>query len=34
MIEAVGAGVATPEDVTRILETKDRTAAPETAPAN
>ena len=34
MIEAVGAGVATPEDVTRILEAKDRTAAPETAPAN
>ena len=34
MIEAVGAGVATPDDVTRILEAKDRTQAPETAPAN
>ena len=34
MIEAVGAGVMTPEDVTRILEAKDRTQAPETAPPN
>ena len=34
MIEAVGAGVATPDDVTRILEAKDRTLAPETAPPN
>ncbi|MBR7130580.1 MAG: tRNA pseudouridine(38-40) synthase TruA [Lentisphaeria bacterium] len=34
MIEAVGAGVATPDDVTRILEARDRTAAPETAPGN
>ena len=34
MIEAVGAGVASPESVTRILEAKDRTQAPETAPPN
>ena len=34
MIEAVGAGVASPDAVTRILEAKDRTQAPETAPPN
>lgn len=34
MIEAVAAGVAEPEDVTRVLEAADRTAAPETAPPN
>ena len=34
MIEAVGAGVATPDDVSRILKAQDRTLAPETAPAN
>lgn len=34
MIEAVGAGVYSPDAVTRILEARDRTQAPETAPAN
>ncbi len=34
MIEAVGAGVYSPDAVTRILEAKDRTQAPETAPPN
>ena len=34
MIEAVGAGVCSPDAVTRILEARDRTQAPETAPAN
>ena len=33
MIEAVGAGVYSPDAVTRILEACDRTQAPETAPA-
>ena len=34
MIEAVGAGVYSPDAVTRILDARDRTQAPETAPAN
>ena len=34
MIEAVSAGALPPEAVTRILEAKDRTQAPETAPPN
>ena len=34
MIEAVSAGVLPPESVTQILEAKDRTKAPETAPPN
>ncbi len=33
MLEAAGAGLFTADDVTKILEAKDRTAAPETAPA-
>ena len=32
-LEAAGAGKLSPDDVTKILEAKDRTAAPETAPA-
>jgi tRNA pseudouridine38-40 synthase len=31
-IEAAGAGKLSPDAVTRILESKDRTNAPETAP--
>ena len=32
-LEAAGAGKLSPDDVTQILEAKDRTCAPETAPA-
>ena len=32
-LEAAGAGKLSPDDVTRILEARDRTCAPETAPA-